>query len=58
MQCEEKRHVDDSQSTTRILDCVLLEMKGGWKLSWWRRWTRGDGVRRKDDEKDLEGLHP
>ena len=29
MQCEEKRHVDDSQSTTRILDCVLLEMKGG-----------------------------
>ena len=29
MQCEEKRHVIESSTTTRILDCVLLKMKGG-----------------------------
>jgi len=29
MQCEEKKHMDDSRTMIRILDCVLLEMQGG-----------------------------
>ena len=33
MQCEEKRHVIESSTTTRILDCVLLKMKGGLESS-------------------------